>query len=191
MFAVPVLPDYTKQFDRIIEILGARQTPQWVWLVVGWFLGIASTVVVGWIDRTRERYYLRRMLYREMPHNYCQLSLLRSSLMLPPEQRLISNDPRSPLQFGSFEHAKSKRDVFESLNEVKDVETVYELFQRCEILSSQTPPTVFDLNPALAAFERRIGTVFSNRILLAVSSRIDRTFIEQVILDREKEQKTA
>src|SRR5580700_10935942 len=55
MFAGPVSPDYTQQFAKIIEILGRSQTPQWVWLIVGWFLGIASSVVVGWINGKKDR----------------------------------------------------------------------------------------------------------------------------------------
>jgi hypothetical protein len=70
MFVGSVPPDYTQQFAKIIEILGRRQTPQWVWLVVGWFLGIASSVVVGWMNGIKERRKLRRMLYREMARNY-------------------------------------------------------------------------------------------------------------------------
>jgi hypothetical protein len=187
--AIPVPPDYTKQFEKIIEILGRRQTPQWVWLVIGWLLGIASTVVVGWINGRKDRRNVRRMLYREMARNYWQLSLLRSRLMnLTPEERLINDDPKDVLEFGAFEHAKNRRDVFESLKEIVDIETVYELFHRSEDLSSATQLTVFQLNPVLGAFEGRVGKVFSKRILLAVSSPLIRTSIERIILDRKKDQ---
>jgi hypothetical protein len=122
VLVIAASPDYTKQFDEIIEILGARQTPHWVWLVVGWLLGIASTVVVGLINGIRDERRVRRMLYREMVRNYCRLSLLRGRLMnIRPTERLINDDPKDVLEFGAFEHAKSRRDVFESLKEVSDV----------------------------------------------------------------------
>lgn len=113
MLAIPVPPDYTKQFEKIIEIIDRRQTPQWVLLVIGWLLGIASTVVVGWINGIiKDRRNIRRMLYREMARNYSQLSLLRSRLMnVPPERRLIKHDPKDVLEFGAFEHAKSRREL--------------------------------------------------------------------------------
>lgn len=187
MAGIPVTPDYTRQFEKIIEILGRKQTPQWVWLIVGWLLGIASTVVVGWINGWKDRRNVRRMLYREMARNYWQLSLLRSRLMnLPPEERLIKDDPKDVLEFGAFEHAKSKRDVFESIREIVDIETVYELFHRSEDLSSETQLTVIKLNPVLGAFEGRVGNVFSKKILLAVSSPLIRTTIERVLADRKK-----
>jgi hypothetical protein len=191
MFVGSVPPDYTQQFAKIIEILGRRQTPQWVWLVVGWFLGIASSVVVGWMNGIKERRKLRRMLYREMARNYWQRSLMRNRLMtIQRGQRLIQDNPKDVLEFGAFEHAKSKRDVFESLKEVADIEAMYEQFHRSEKLSSEKQRTVFNLNPVLSAFKRRVGKEFSENILLAVTVSPIKTVIEKIVLDREKEEGT-
>jgi hypothetical protein len=186
MVTVALPPDYTAQLDKIAEILGRRQTPQWVWLVVGWLLGIASTVVVGWIKGISDRRNVRRMLYREMARNYWQLKLLRDKIMRSsPDERLINAGPTDVLEFGAFEHAKSRRDVFESLGEVADIETVYERFRRSESLSVDRKRTVFDLNPVLAAFARRVGNGFSKRTLLAVSTPPVRESIVRIAQDRD------
>ena len=197
LFAGPVSPDYTQQFAKIIEILGRRQTPQWVWLIVGWFLGIASSVVVsvviGSINGIKDRSKLRRMLYREMAWNYWQLSLMKKRLMTSPsrQQPLIQDNPKDVLEFGALEHAKGKRDVFESLKEVADIEAMYEQFHRSEKLSSEAKRTVFKLNPVLSAFKRRVGKEFSQRILLAVTVSPVNAVIEGIVLDRKKEKGAA
>jgi hypothetical protein len=189
--AIPVPPDYTQQFTKIIEILGRGQTPQWVLLVVGWILGIASSVVVGWINGIKDRRNLQRMLYREMARNCWQLSLLKNRLMNSlPGQRLIQDDPKDVLEFGAFEHAKSKRDVFERLKEVADIETMYELFHGIEKISSETKRTVSKLNPVLGAFKRRVGKQFSAKLLCAVTVPPIKAFIEKIIPDRKKEEET-
>lgn len=162
-----------------------------VWLGVGWLLGIASTVVIGWINRFEDRCRVRRMIYREMARNYWQLSLIRSSLMIPPPyESLIGNDPKDVMEFGAIEHAKIKRDVFESLEDVVDIETVYAMFQRSRELSSDMQETLFRLNPVLTAFEWRVGRKYSKKILLAVSPRVIKKAIERISSGDKNQRKT-
>lgn len=190
MPAIPVPPDYTKQLDQIVRLLGRRQTPQWVLVVVGWVLGVAASLAVGWFNRRLDRSKLQRMLYREMARNYWQLLLLNARIMKAPRNGLLTKEnPRGVLEFGAFEHAKAKRDVFESLGEVADIETMYELFHRCEELNSESRRTVFKLNPVLSAFKRRVGKEFSTGILLAVTAPPVRGAIERIVSDRKNEAK--
>ena len=182
---MPPFPDYTRQLEKIIAILDSRQTPEWIWLLLGWVLGIGSTIVVGWINGVRDRRRLQKMLYREMVNNYWQLRLLRERIInVSPGERLIKDEPSDVLEFGAYEFAKGKRDSFEALKEVGDIETVYDFVHKSESMSAQNQLTVIRLNPVLDVFEERVGTKFSQRLLLAVSSPLVRPSIEQIIRER-------
>ncbi len=180
----PVPPDYTQLLDRIVEILGRTQTPQSAFLLVGWLLGILSTVFVAWMNNIRDRRKIRRALYREMAKNYFELARLRERMMMPQRDQLIRDTPREVLEFGAVKFAKRRRDVSEGIKEVMDIETMYDLFRRSRGLSIETQATVFELNPVLEAFENRVGTAFNEGLLMKVSPPPIGDSIKRTIADR-------
>ncbi len=72
--------------------------------MVGWVLGLTSSIFVDWFREVRENRVIRMMLYREMVNNYCELKRLRQRIMdSPPSQRLIEDEPKEVMMFGAYD----------------------------------------------------------------------------------------
>jgi len=182
----PPTIDYTKQLDQIVSALNHRGIPEWFWgALVGWVLGIASTMIAEWFKAWTKRRTMRRMLYREMAENYGKLKFTRHRAMKPAEEKLMKN---IPLEFGAYEWAIANRDLFEGLTELVDVEAVYSMFRDARELDPDDPLTAIRLNSQLKIFEGRVARErFSTKLLLRVSSslRFVKPVIEELVRTKE------
>src|SRR5229473_2669571 len=103
--------DYTKELDKIIDLLSRRDwPPAWaLGTILGGVIGFLSSVLVPLVNEYRTRVKIELMLYREMTLNWSSLKLLRLRLMsMPPDQRIVASEAEGILHFEGYQYAKSK-----------------------------------------------------------------------------------
>jgi len=114
--------------------------------------GFMSAILLDLLKARRAKRRLRRSLYTEIAHNAGCLVWFRAAVSAPPDQR-VTQDVLRRLTFDRYEEAHRKLDVFDDLEEVQSIETIYRALKRAAGPHQNDSTALLQVNAATRAIE--------------------------------------